>query len=173
VQSHWRKAKGSDLPGIMTIGAEVHPGLPERVEVIAEKMRLCPDACRVLVSDGDIVGYGLAHFWTLHRIPPLDEFLHELPPFPDCLHVHDVAVLPTFRGGHVADAYVEAITEMARSARIAHLALISVYDTAPFWARFGFRVVAPDAALRKKLESYCEGAAYMISDLRQPQNALV
>ena len=165
MQSHWRNAGTADLPDIMTIAATVHPDLPERAEVIAEKIRLCPDGCRVLVGDGKIAGYGLAHFWTLHTIPPLDEFLSSLPPSPDCLYIHDIAVRPASRGGRVADAYVDGITELARSAQITHLALVSVYDTALFWARLGFRIVAPDAALRTKLTSYGQGAAYMIADL--------
>jgi hypothetical protein len=129
--------------------------------VVAEKMRLCVDGCRVLVSDDRIVGYGLAHPWTLHQIPPLDEFLGALPPAPNCLYIHDVAVLPTFRGGAAA-AYVDAIMALARSERLAHLALVSVHDTAPFWARFGFRAVEQDPALRIKLRSYGQ-AAYMIA----------
>jgi ribosomal protein S18 acetylase RimI-like enzyme len=164
VQSHWRKAQGSDLPDVMAIAAAVHPDLPERTAVIAEKMRLYADGCRVLVSDGASVGYGLAHPWTLHQIPPLDEFLGALPAAPDCLYIHDVAVLPAFRGGAAA-AYVEAIMALARSARLAHLALVSVHDTAPFWTRFGFRAVAPNPALAMKLRSYGQAAAYMIATL--------
>ena len=166
VQSHWRKAELSDLPDIMTIAAAVHPDLPERSDVIAEKIRLGSDGCRVLISDGKIAGYGLSHLWMLQQVPPLDDFLLALPAAPDCLYIHDVAVLPACRGTRATDAYVDAIMDLARSLTIAHLALVSVYDTTSFWARFGFRVVTPDAALRMKLTSYGEGAAYMIADLR-------
>ncbi len=165
VQAQWRKGELSDLPDIMTIATAIHPDLPERRDVIAEKMRLSSDGCRVLMSDGRIVGYGLAHAWILHQIPPLDDFLQTLPAAPDCLYIHDVAVLPACRGARAADAYVDVTMELARSLRVGHLALVSVYDTTSFWARFGFRAVTPDAALRMKLASYGEGAAYMIADL--------
>src|SRR6478735_3843802 len=105
VQAQWRKAELSDLPDIMTIATVVHPDLPERSDVIAEKIRLGSDGCRVLSVDGRIAGYGLSHLWMLQQIPPLDDFLHALPAAPDCLYIHDVAVLPACRGTRATDAY--------------------------------------------------------------------
>lgn len=161
---HWRPAHPSDLPAIGAIAARIHPDLPEGPEVLAEKMRLYPDGCRVLVAGGEIAGYGLAHPWKQHQIPPLDFFLERLPEDADCLYVHDIAVLPDRRGG-VARAYMTAIAELARASGIATLALVSVYTTRPLWERLGFRPVAADAALRAKLASYGEGATYMLRDL--------
>ena len=169
--SHWRHAALSDLPAIGEIAARIHPGLPERAEVLAEKLRLFPDGCMALATDDAVVGYGIAHPWRLHQIPPLDDFLTQLPDDPDCLYVHDVAVLPTFRGGATAASYIAAITALAKSARIGALALVSVYETNPLWRRFGFRVVAPDAELRGKLRSYGETAKYMVCEFGDPQGA--
>lgn len=161
---HWRPAREADLSAIVAIAARIHPDLPERPEVFAEKMRLCPDGCRVLVSDDAIVGYGLAHPWTLHRIPQLDAFLRQLPEPADCFYVHDVAVLPQHRGG-IARGYLDAIERLAQSAHIATLALVSVYATRPLWERLGFRPVVADAELRAKLASYGESATYMLRDM--------
>lgn len=161
---HWRPARASDLAAISAIAERIHPDLFERTEVLAEKMRLCPGGCRVLAAAEAIVGYGLAHPWKQHRIPPLDGFLGSLPDDADCLYVHDVAVLPDARGG-VARAYIATIEQLARASRIAALALVSVYDTLPLWQRFGFRPVTTDAELRAKLASYGEGATYMLRDL--------
>lgn len=161
---HWRSAHASDLPAIGAIAARIHPDLPECLEVLAEEMRLYPEGCRVLVADGAIAGYGLAHPWKLHRIPPLDGFLERLPDDADCLYVHDVAVLPDFRGG-VLRTYVADIEELARASHIATLALVSVYATRPLWERLGFRPVTADAELRAKLASYGESATYMLHDL--------
>jgi len=161
---HWRPAHTSDLPAISAIAARIHPDLPERPEVFAEKMRLSPDGCRVLVAGDEIAGYGLAHPWKQHQIPPLDRFLERLPEDADCLYVHDIAVLPDQRGG-VTRAYVTGIAELAHATGIAALALVSVYATRPLWERLGFRAVAADAALHAKLASYGEGATYMLRDL--------
>ncbi|MCK1717806.1 GNAT family N-acetyltransferase [Bradyrhizobium sp. 141] len=161
---HWRPAHAFDLPAISAIAARIHPGLPERPEVFAEKMRLYPDGCRVLVTDDAIAGYGFSHPWKQHRIPPLDAFIAQLPDDADCLYVHDVAVLPDFRGG-VLRAYIADIEQLARASGIATLALVSVYATRPLWQRLGFRPVTTEADLRAKLASYGEGATYMLRDL--------
>ncbi|KQT03690.1 MULTISPECIES: GNAT family N-acetyltransferase [unclassified Bradyrhizobium] len=161
---HWRPAHASDLPAISTIAARIHPDLPESLEVLAEKMRLCPDGCRVLVAGDEIAGYGLGHPWKQHQIPPLDGFLERLPEDADCLYVHDVAVLPHRRGG-VARTYIAGIAELARASGIGTLALVSVYGTRPLWQRLGFRPLMADTALRAKLASYGEGATYMLRDL--------
>ena len=161
---HWRPVRASDLRTIMAIAAQIHPDLPERPEVFAEKMQLYPCGCRVLVADHVVGGYGLAHPWKQHRIPPLDGFLNRLPEDADCLYVHDVAVLPDVRGG-AARAYVGDIEHLARASGIATLALVSVYATRPLWERLGFHPVAADEQLRTKLTSYGEAATYMLRDL--------
>lgn len=161
---HWRPAHASDLAAISAIAARIHPDIPESPAVFAEKMRLYPDGCRVLVADDEIAGYGFSHRWKQHRIPPLDGFLARLPDDADCLYVHDVAVLPDFRGG-VLRVYIADIEQLARASGIATLALVSVYATRPLWERLGFRPVTADAELRAKLVSYGEGATYMLRDL--------
>lgn len=127
-------------------------------------MRLCPDGCSVLDTDQGIVGYGLAHPWMRYRIPPLDGFLRGLPDGADCLYVHDVAVLPDFRGG-VVRAYVAEIETLAGASGITTLALVSVYGTRLLWERMGFRTLTADAELRAKLASYGDGATYMLREL--------
>jgi GNAT superfamily N-acetyltransferase len=161
---HWRRAHTEDIDAISAIAAQIHPDLPERPEVLAEKMRLYPDGCCVLTAGDKIAGYGLAHPWTLHHIPPLDGFLERLPAAAECIYVHDVAVLPDSRGG-VARAYVAGIEELARLSGIAMLALVSVYGTRSLWERLGFQPVTPDAALRAKLASYGASATYMLRAL--------
>lgn len=125
---HWRPARTSDLVAISAIAARIHPDLPESPDVFAEKIRLYPDGCRLLIADEEIAGYGLAHPWKQHRIPPLNGFLQKLPDDADCLYVHDVAVLPDFRGG-IAPDYIADIEKLARASHITTLALVSVYAT--------------------------------------------
>ena len=163
---HWRRANAGDLAAISAIAARIHPDLPERPEVFAEKLRLYPDGCCALAAGHEIAGYGLAHPWMQRQIPPLDGFLGRLPDAADCLYLHDVAVLPDFRGG-VARAYVAVIERLARSSGIATLALVSVYGTRPLWEHLGFQGVAPDAALSDKLLSYGASATYMLRELGQ------
>jgi GNAT superfamily N-acetyltransferase len=164
---HWRPARASDLAAISVIAARIHPDLSESVDVFAEKVRLYPEGCRVLVTDDEIFGYGLSHPWKRHLIPPLDGFLERLPDEADCLYVHDVAVLPDRRGG-AARAYLATIESLARSTGIATLALVSVYATRPLWERLGFQPVMANAELTAKLKSYGESATYMLRDVAAP-----
>ena len=142
---------------------EVHPALPERPEVFAEKLRLYSPGCRKLVLRGRIVGYGIAHPWMLDAIPPLDAFLVALPPAPQCLYIHDVAVLPAARGRGAAQRYVGVIRGLAASAGVDSLALVSVYGTHVLWSRFGFRVVVNER-IEPQLASYGPSARYMVRE---------
>ncbi len=92
---------------------------------------------------------------------PLDTFLGGLPQRPDCLYIHDVVVLPEFRGVSVSGEYVEHVSELARVKDIDSLALVSVYDTDGFWQRFGFAVEHSEA-LARKLQTYGATAKYMV-----------
>jgi hypothetical protein len=138
--------------------------LPERPEVLAEKIRLFPEGCRKLVIDGRISGYGIAHPWKLHEIPELNAFLETLPSSPDCLYMHDVAVHPSARGMHASNFFFKAIRAIAISKGIRKLACVSVYGTDELWSRFGFKVSANDG-MSGKLKSYGDSAKYMIADV--------
>jgi GNAT superfamily N-acetyltransferase len=160
----WRSATVADLEIIQKIGDEIHINLPERPEVFAEKFNLFPEGCFVLTQNDAVVGYGFSHPWLLRSIPPLDTFLGRLPPSPECLFIHDVVVLSQARGHGAAGVLVSLIARLARQRGIPYLALVSVYNTDPLWARFGFEVVT-DPALNAKLETYGDTARYMIHRL--------
>ena len=160
----WRAARNADVAAIARMAHRVHPALPERIEVLADKLALCPDGCRVLARNGAVVGYGLSHPWRLRSIPPLDTRLTALPAEPDCLLIHDVVILPEARGEGAAGRFVEIVETVARARKITALALVSVYDTQPLWTRLGFEVVA-DPALASTLKSYGERATYMVRSL--------
>jgi hypothetical protein len=165
VELCWRGAEPTDLPNMQAIADRTHVELPERPEVLAEKLGLFPQGVQVLCAGAQIVGYGVAHPWMLHQPPALDALLTALPGNADCIHVHDVAVLPDHRGRKAVASYMAAIAKLARAMRIGRLALVSVYQTDPLWARFGFRIVMPDAALSAKLRCYGATAKYMVCDL--------
>lgn len=156
----WLPLAEGDLAALCAAAARLHPGLPERPEVFAEKLRLCPEGCRKLEAGGALAGYAIGHPWTLGSAPKLDAFLGALPAAPDCFYIHDVAVLPAARGLGAAAAYVDYAAGLARGRGLRALALVSVYGTAPLWARLGF---APAAG--PGLASYGPGAVYMTRPL--------
>jgi GNAT superfamily N-acetyltransferase len=166
----WRAASADDLETVHRIGNEIHVHLQERAEVFAEKFNLFGEGCFVLVQKEHVVGYGLSHPWDLNSIPPLDTFLHALPSTPECLFIHDVVVLPEASHHGAAGALVELVVGVARRRGIAFLALVSVYDTHPLWARHGFEIVS-NRSLDEKLKSYGDTAKYMVRRSVRPRPA--
>ncbi len=164
MKPQWRPASKTDLNAVWRIADRIHPALPERPEIFAEKLRLFGDGCFVLKGGETIVGYAVAHPWQLKQIPPLDALLGALPAVPECLFVHDVAVLPEARGHGAAAMLIAILTHIAKKHSLPHLALVSVYGTDALWSGHGFKPVR-DEALRAKLASYGESAKYMIRKL--------
>jgi Acetyltransferases len=153
----------ADLPAVLRVAAEVHPGYPERDEVFAERLALHPGGCLVLEGDGDPLGYCISHPWR-GEPPALDTLLGALPPRPDTWYLHDVALLPAARGLGAPAALLACLRERAAAAGLLALALTAVNDSAPYWRRQGFEVVpASDAKQREKLLSYGPDARRMVS----------
>ena len=153
----WRQMESGDLDGVMAVANAVHPDLPESREVLAERLELFPRGCLVLERDGVIGGYAISHPIRPGEPPSLDTLLGAIPADAATYYIHDVALLPSFRGGGLARRGVLRLLEIAR--HFDRTGLIAVYDAAHFWARFGF--VASNRVARAKLAAYGEGAAYM------------
>lgn len=155
----WRPLRAADMARIRAISELVHPTLPERLEVLDEKRRLSPGTCLGYGGE-EIQGYGIAHPWVFGLIPALDGYLGRLPPEPDCLFVHDVALVPHVRGRGAAARYIRLLGGFAHAAGLQGLACVAVYGAEHLWSRLGFEVVA-DRNLDAKLRPY-GGALYMI-----------
>jgi hypothetical protein len=151
-----------DLPIVDDIANTIHIGLPERTEVFAEKIRLFPRGCLKFVYNNRIAGYGISHPWKRFCIPALDSFLVRFPDNPDCLYVHDVAILPEARGHLAAAHYVSLMKGVARELLLPTLACVSVYGTDVLWKRFGFEEICSEA-ITAKLATYGETAKYMVA----------
>jgi hypothetical protein len=160
----WRRAVADDLDAVMPIQDRVHSMLPESREVFADKLRFSPETFLVLLQDGKLAGYGIAHPWSLDSVPRLDTLLGEQPDSADCLFIHDVAILPQARSLGAGRVFVERMKQEALGRRLAALTLVSVYDSYPIWARCGFETDALSAGA-EKLAQYGDGARYMVARL--------
>jgi GNAT superfamily N-acetyltransferase len=141
----------ADLPEVERIAEVVHVDLPERAEVLAERLRLFPPGC--LMTSG---GYAIAHPCRTGLPPALDTLLGALPDGTDALHLHDVALLPALRGQGLGGAAVGRFMQVAAECGLARVGLVAVHGTAPYWARFGFREAAA------AVSSYGADARYMV-----------
>ena len=160
----WQPLAPADAAAVRALADTAHPGLPERTEVFAERIRLFPAGCRKLVHAGALAAYGIAHPWRLDSPPPLDTLVGALPRDADCLHLHDVVVAPVLRGQGASAAYFAAMEAVARAQQLGTLALVSVYGTNQLWSRFGF-VERPSPALATKLAAYGPTARYLVRPL--------
>ena len=154
----WERMLPAHLAGVKALADRVHPGLPERIDVYADRLAVYPAGSRVLVSGGTVVGYAVSHPARLFAPPPLDHLLRAIGPEVDSYYIHDVVVAPELRGQGLARSGVETVLA---SVPYPATALVSVYGTMPFWAGFGF--ADETAALPAgKLAPYGEDACYMV-----------
>jgi hypothetical protein len=158
----WLPLTIADLPIVDHIADTVHTDLPERTEVFAEKLKLFPQGCFKFVYDNQIAGYGISHPWRLFSIPALDSFLVRCPDDPDCLYIHDVAILKKARGHNASGDYMSIMKLVAKRLSIPNIACVSVYGTDVLWSRFGFEEIRSED-LSEKLVSYGESAKYMVA----------
>jgi GNAT superfamily N-acetyltransferase len=153
------------MPAFIRIAETVHPDFPERPEIFAEKCALFPEGCFALERAGAVYGYAFSHPWSLDDIPPLDAFLGGLPAAPDCLHLHDVAILEEARGAGAAAAVEALISDAARRRGLGAIALVSIYGSDRLWRRLGYEP-RQSARLREKLGGYGDTALYMVKELQ-------
>jgi GNAT superfamily N-acetyltransferase len=155
----------TDLPAVMAVAAVVHPDYPEGEPVFAERLALHPAGCLVLAGEEGLGGYVLSHPWQLGQLPALDSLLGALPANADSYYIHDLALLPSARGGGAASDCVNRLATHASASGFARMALVAVGKSAGFWRRQGFRE-AHDEALARKLASYDDAARYLVRDLK-------
>ena len=161
----WRNLSENDIENLVRVADKIHPDLPESDEVFAERVKLFPEGCLALVVEGDegdeLYGYAISHP-IHHREPPaLNSLLRGIAPDVDQYYIHDVAILPRFRGCGLAQECIDKLFTIATSKRFATTCLVSVYGTGPFWGRFGFVPVEVDKGLERKLLEYGDDALYL------------
>ncbi|MBA1158081.1 GNAT family N-acetyltransferase [Microvirga mediterraneensis] len=163
----WRPMMPEDLAQVQVLADTIHVDHPEDLEVLAERRRLYPQGCLMLVEDARAIGYALTHPWRLGEPPPLNEPLGKLPEAPTTFYIHDVALLPVARGKGYAVQAANRLIEHARAAGFDNLSLVAVNRSQAFWERVGFRVLARPG-LETKLASYGPDAVLMVHDLASP-----
>jgi len=135
----WRPLTAADLPALADVADIVHPAHPERPEVFADRLALFPAGCLwAEADDGSPLGYCLSHPGRLGQVPPLDTVLGRLPPDPDCLYLHDLALLPAARGRGLGAAATGMLAGVAGRAGLGFLALTAIGSSPAFWGRQGF-----------------------------------
>lgn len=160
----WRPMTPQDLTQVQALADAIHVSHPEDPEVLAERQRLYPQGCFMLVEDGRVIGYALTHPWRFAEPPPLNRLLGAIPSPATTYYIHDVALLPEARGKGYAAQITDRLLTHARESGFDNLSLVAVNKSQVFWEKAGFRVIAvPD--LGAKLASYGPDAALMVRDV--------
>ncbi|WP_083749031.1 GNAT family N-acetyltransferase [Pelomonas sp. KK5] len=146
-----------DLPDVLAIQARCYDAAKhESAAVFQAKLDAAPGCSFVARRGATTLGYLVAVPALMGLPPPLHGEDCPLPPAPDCLYLHDMAVAPEARGSGSARALVAAFLAQQRRLGFAHAALTAVNGASGYWERLGF--TARDAV---GLDSYGDGAVYM------------
>ncbi|MGF9763970.1 GNAT family N-acetyltransferase [Microvirga sp. 0TCS3.31] len=160
----WRPMTPQDLTQVEALADAIHVSHPEDPEVLAERQRLYPQGCFMLIEDKRAIGYALTHPWRFAEPPPLNRLLGAIPAQATTYYIHDIALVPEARGKGYAAQITDRLVSHAREARFDNLSLVAVNKSQVFWEKAGFRVIAvPD--LRPKLASYGPDAALMLRNV--------
>ena len=155
----WRPMSEDDIGGVMRVADMVHPDLPERDCVFTERVKLFPEGCLVLVEGQEVCGYAISHPICEGQPPELDSLLEEMATDASQYYIHDIAILPRFRGQGLAAECVNKLLNVAN--HYPTTCLISVYGTTAFWGHFGFIAEPVDASLSEKLRHYGQDAIFL------------
>jgi GNAT superfamily N-acetyltransferase len=141
----WRLMTEGDLAAVARLAAKVHPALPEADAVFAERLRLFPPGCRVLVEEDVVAGYVLSHPWAGDP-PALDTLIGAIPDRPATYYLHDLALDPAARGLGKARELLQGLGDLAQAQGLGTLSLVAVSGSEPFWSRHGFQPMGAETA---------------------------
>lgn len=135
---HWRPMRSEDAATASDVANAIHLAYPEDPLVVRDRLAVYPQGCFVLADGDRICGYLVCHPWVLGEPPALSVELGALPDNPDCLYLHDIALLASVRGqGHAITA-LNIVLEQARAGGFPTVFLMAVGDAHGFWERAGF-----------------------------------
>lgn len=128
-----------DVRAIHALEVEAYlPSLHESEAAFARLLELYPDGAFGCFDDQGLCGYAfgvpLTRGSTLELRSPIAAIAEDA----DCFYIHDVAVAARCRGRGVGRLLAAGLIALARARGFTHAELVSVQDSAPFWARFGF-----------------------------------
>jgi ribosomal protein S18 acetylase RimI-like enzyme len=123
---------------------------------LQNKHLLGADTCLVILHNQQLVGYCLAHPWKQGLSIDLEQRLSPLAE-PDCLYLHDIAILPQAQGLGIGKQVLSRLVDSAQRLGLKSLCLVAVQGAQSYWAKQGFS--RQDGT--QSLASYPHGAVTM------------
>jgi GNAT superfamily N-acetyltransferase len=129
-----------DLPHVLVVQEDCYArGLLEGEETFACKLLLFPEGCLGAFADGRLVAYVFSHPWSSGEFVPLHASPGSLPETPDCVYIHDLAVLRSWRRRGIADRLLSTLFDLAQAYRIRRVALVAVNNSEGYWEKYRLR----------------------------------
>jgi len=152
----------ADLPAVLRIQALCYTDVtPESRQSLHSKLEASRSTCLIARIGQAVVAYLISLPWHHGQPPALNEPTCRLPPSPNCLYLHDLAVAPQARASGAGRALVDAFLSRLKQSDLGRASLVAVQDSAPYWERHGFRAMPVSPALKASLATYGARAAYM------------
>lgn len=152
-----------DWDAILQIQAECYSQLdPEPLDVLQSKWQVSPQSCFVFEVNDAVVGYCLAHPWTVNMPPALYEPITHLPQA-DTLYLHDIAISAKSQGLGAGAKALTHLKLLADHFNLDSLSLVAVQGADSYWGKMGFK----PQTINKSLDSYTHDATYMIYNINR------
>ena len=132
-----RQLTREDLPQVLVVQEDCYPpSLLEDREAFSCKLLLFPEGCLGAFEAGRLVAYVFSHPWCYGEYVPLHEALEGLPEEPDCVYIHDLAVMRSWRKRGIADLLIGRLLDLAHARHGGRVALVAVNRSEPYWERY-------------------------------------
>ena len=151
-----------DLPSVLGVQSSCYFEVePESEASLRAKLQASPTTCFIAESKGKVVGYLIAVPSCFEAPPEFNAPRYDVPPHPDALYLHDLAVAPEGRGSGAGKMLVTKFLSCFHTSKLPCACLIAIQNSASYWERYGFRAVRPSESLQAKVGSYGDNAKYM------------
>jgi ribosomal protein S18 acetylase RimI-like enzyme len=151
-----------DLPSVLGVQSSCYFEVePESEASLRAKLLASPTTCFIAEHKGKVVGYLIAVPSRFESPPEFDAPYYDVPPYPNALYLHDLAVAPEGRGSGAGKMLVTEFISRFRASELPRACLIAIQDSASYWERYGFHIVMPSESPQAKIESYGNNAKYM------------
>lgn len=155
----------SDLDAVLVLQQRCYGvGFLERREAFAAKLAVTDglDCCWMAWRGDEPLAYAVSLPACEATLPALDAPCCERSVAPTLLYLHDMAVAPEARSLGLAARLLARLADRARALRLAHIGLIAVQGSVPYWQRQGFAETGGHAAvLSAKLATFGADARFL------------
>jgi ribosomal protein S18 acetylase RimI-like enzyme len=127
----------------------------ESRESLLSKIEFSPKTCYGVLAGDRLVGYGISFPWHESKDVVLDSLLKPIEENPEVLYIHDIAVVPEYRGFRGGSELLHLMVADAILLELRSAVLVAVSGSSTYWVGHGFKEA------EGSVKGYGEGALMM------------